>query len=129
MERWHEGEVAVKIALVKSLSRGLTALTVAALLLAFLGLPVCFSPACPMSGTERAACKAMGRECCGTKGGATAQAPTVPPLLLAAVPAALALAAPAETTNAFAERCQAIAAAPAILQGVGLFTLFDAFLI
>jgi hypothetical protein len=104
--------------------RASAALTVVALLIAFLGTPVCFSSACPMSGAERAACKAMSRECCGTKGGQVA-----PALVLAAAPAALALAAPATATAAFAGLSREIAAAPAILQGVGLFTLFDVFLI
>jgi hypothetical protein len=109
--------------------RAAAALTVAALLLAFLGTPVCYSSACPMSGAERAACKAMGRECCGTKGGQVSHAPVAPALLLAAAPVALALAAPAAETAAFADLSREIAAAPAILQGVGLFTLFDVFLI
>ena len=108
--------------------RAAAALTVAALLLAFLGTPVCYSSACPMSGAERAACKAMGRECCGTKGGQVSHAPVAPALLLAAVPAALALAAPAAGTAAFSDLSRVLAA-PAILQGVGLFTLFDVFLI
>jgi hypothetical protein len=114
---------------VKSFPRAAAALTVAALLIAFLGAPVCFSSACPMSGAERAACKAMGRECCGTKGGQVSHAPVAPALVLAAVPAALALIAPRTATAAFADLSRAIATAPAILQGVGLFTLFDVFLI
>jgi hypothetical protein len=114
---------------VKGFPRAAAALTVVTLLLAFLGTPVCFSSACPMSGAERAACKAMGRECCGTKGGQVSHAPVAPALVLAAVRAGLALAAPAASTVAFAGLSQEIAAAPAILQGVGLFTLFDVFLI
>jgi hypothetical protein len=115
---------------VKSLLRASAALTVAALLLGFLGAPVCFSSACPMSGAERAACKAMGRECCGTQGGLISHAPAAPVLVLAAVPAALALTAPEVEPAAFADRSgTTIAVAPAILQGVGLFTLFDVFLI
>lgn len=113
----------------KSFPRAAAALTVAALLVSFLGLPVCFSSACPMSGAERAACKAMGRECCGTKGGQVSHAPVAPSLVLAAAPAALALAAPAAKTAAFADFSREVDAAPAILQGVGLFTLFDVFLI
>lgn len=114
---------------VKSLLRASAALTVTALLIAFLGAPVCFSSACPMSGAERAACKAMGRECCGTQGGQVSHAPVAPALVLAAVPVALALAAPAVEPATFADRSGTIAAAPAILQNVGLFTLFDVFLI
>jgi hypothetical protein len=82
-----------------------------------------------MSGAERAACKAMGRECCGTQGGVASHAPAAPALVLAAAPAALALAAPAAAAATFAGLSGTIAAVPAILQGVGLFTLFDVFLI
>lgn len=114
---------------VKSFLRASAALTVTALLIPFLGTPVCFSSACPMSGAEREACKAMGRECCGTQGGQVSHAPAAPVLVLAAVPAALALAAPAVEPASFADLSGTIAAAPAILQGVGLFTLFDVFLI
>ncbi|HSS76815.1 MAG TPA: hypothetical protein VLV54_08715 [Thermoanaerobaculia bacterium] len=114
---------------VKSFLRAAAALTVASLMLGFLGAPVCFSSACPMSGAERAACKAMGRECCGTTGGQISHAPAAPVLVLAAVPAALTLAAPAVEPASFADLSGTIAAAPAILQNVGLFTLFDVFLI
>ena len=113
----------------KSFLRASAALTVAALLIAFLGAPVCFSSACPMSAAERAACKHMGRECCGTKGGQVAHAPVAPALVLAAAPAALALAAPAREKAVVADLSKEIAAAPAILQNVGLFTLFAVFLI
>jgi hypothetical protein len=113
---------------VKSFPRVSAALTVIALLLAFLSTPVCYSSACPMSGAERVACKAMGRECCGTKGGQMSPVPVAPALLLAAVPAALALAAPAAATAAFSDLSRVFAAS-AIVQGVGLFTLFDVFLI
>ncbi|HEX4495490.1 MAG TPA: hypothetical protein VIE43_07475 [Thermoanaerobaculia bacterium] len=113
----------------KSLPRAFAALTVVTLLIAFLGTPVCFSSACPMSGAERVACKAMGRECCGTKGGQVSHAPVAPALVLVAAPVGLALAVPATATAAFAGLSREIAAAPAILQGVGFFTLFDVFLI
>lgn len=113
----------------KSFLRAAAALTVISLPIAFLGVPVCFSSACPMSGAERAACKAMGRECCGTQGGQVSHAPAAPALVLAAAPAALTLAVPAAETAAFGDLSREIAAAPAILQGVGLFTLFDVFLI
>jgi hypothetical protein len=114
---------------VKSFPRATAALAVAALLVAFLGVPMCLSSACPMSGAERAACKAMGRECCGTRGGQVSHAPAAPALVLAAVPAALALAVPAVETAAFANLSREIGAAPAVLQGLGLFTLFAVFLI
>jgi hypothetical protein len=114
---------------VKSFPRAAAALAVAALLVSFLSVPVCFSSACPMSGAERAACKAMGRECCGTKGGQAPHAPAAPVLVLAAAPAALAINVSALETAAVAALSRAATAAPAILQGVGLFTLFDVFLI
>lgn len=96
-------------------------------LLGFLGLPVCYSTACPMSGAERAACKAMGRECCGTKAGQASHAPAAQTPVLAAGPAVFSLVPPA-ALEAFAGLSRAIAL-PAILQGVGLFTLFAVFLI
>ena len=113
----------------KSFPRATAALALTALLVAFLSVPVCFSAACSMSGAERAACKAMGRECCGTKGGQAPHAPVAPALLLAAAPASLAVTASALETAAVTALSRAATAAPAILQGVGLFTLFDVFLI
>jgi hypothetical protein len=114
---------------VKSFPRAVAALAVAVLLVSFLSVPVCFSAACPMSGAERAACKAMGRECCGTKGGQAPHAPVAPALVRAAAPASLAINVSALETAAVADLSKAATAAPAILQGVGLFTLFDVFLI
>jgi hypothetical protein len=114
---------------VRNLPRAFVALSLATALIAFLGLPVCFSAACPMSGAERAACKAMGRECCQTKSGQVSHAPVVPGPVLAAASAVLSLAAPAvPETAAFAAPSRAVAA-PAVLQGIGLFTLFAVFLI
>ncbi|HEY7216396.1 MAG TPA: hypothetical protein VIC28_17375 [Thermoanaerobaculia bacterium] len=114
---------------VKNVPRATVALVLVLALVGFLGLPVCYSDACPMSGAERAACKAMGRECCGTKGGQVSHAPAVRAPILAGGPAVPSLAAPAAVeTAAFAGLSEAIAI-PAILQGVGLFTLFAVFLI
>lgn len=113
----------------KNLPRAFVALFVAAALTAFMGLPVCFSSACPMSGAERAACKAMGRDCCQPKGGQVSHAPGVPAPVLATAPTVLALAVPeAPEAAAFAALSQAFAA-PAVVQGIGLFTLFAVFLI
>jgi hypothetical protein len=114
---------------VKSFPRATAALALAALLVAFLSVPVCFSAACSMSGAERAACKTMGRECCGTKGGQAPHAPAAPALVLAAAPGSLTVTASTAETAAVADLSRAAAAHPAILQGVGLFTLFDVFLI
>jgi len=115
--------------LVKSLLHASAALVLIAALLGFLGLPVCYSTACPMSGAERAVCKAMGRECCGTKGGQVSHAPAVHTPVLAAGPAVFSLAAPAIHGAAARAELDGAIASPAILQGVGLFTLFAVFLI
>lgn len=104
------------------------ALGLMAALVPLLGLPLCSSEACPMSDMERAACKAMGRECCGTKG-QVSHPPSAPVPVLAAGPAIPSLAVPAALeTGAFAALSLAIAL-PAVLQDVGLFTLFAVFLI
>jgi hypothetical protein len=115
--------------IVKSLLRAAAALALMSLLVAFLSVPVCFSAACSMSGAERAACKAMGRECCGTKGGQVPHAPAAPTLVLAAAPASLTINVSALKMAAVADLSREASAVPAILQGVGLFTLFDVFLI
>jgi hypothetical protein len=104
------------------------ALALVTVLAAFAGLPVCFSSACPMSAAERAACKAMGRECCQTKGGQVSHSPAAPAPALATAPTDLALAAPAGSEAAFSHLAQP-AADPAIVQGIGLFTLHAVFLI
>lgn len=114
---------------VKRLLRSSAALTVAALFISSLGPPVCFSSACSMGSAERATCKAMGRECCGAKNGQLSHAPVAPAPRLAAGPEARALVAPSAERRTFAAFSHEIAAPPAILQGVGLFTLFDVFLI
>jgi hypothetical protein len=108
--------------------RPLAALVAVLGLLAFLGMPVCDSPACPMSAGERAACKAMGRECCGTAGGQLSHAPAAPLPVLAAVPSLPAVGAPVPFAVALQAPSRPLAA-PAVLQGVGLFTLFAVFLI
>lgn len=96
---------------------------------AFLGLPVCYTAACPMSGADRAACRAMGRECCGTRGGQVSHTPAMPAPVLAAAPAVASLAVPAAAAAHAASSSTMPLAAPAVLQGVGLFTLFAVFLI
>src|SRR5882672_7983128 len=96
---------------------------------AFLGLPVCLTAACPMSSAERAACRSMGRECCGTRGGQVSHAPAVPSPALGAVQSSLALVAPTAAESARLSSLSEPLAAPAVLQGLGLFTLFAVFLI
>jgi len=79
-----------------------------------------------MSAAERQTCKSMGRECCGNGTGQLSHAPAgpLPPaamtsLAAIAVPPPLAVALPS----------QAPVAPAAIVQGIGLFTLFAVFLI
>jgi hypothetical protein len=96
---------------------------------AFLGLPVCYTAACPMSGADRAACRAMGRECCGTRGGQVSHTPALPASVLAAAAAAASLVVPAAAAAHAVFSSSMPLAAPAVLQGVGLFTLFAVFLI
>jgi hypothetical protein len=105
--------------------RAVAALFLAVGLVALLGTPLCFSAACPMSAANRQACKAMGRECCGNRAGQLSHAPAAPapPLVSPALPS---LAPPRAVPAAFAH---APVAPAAILQGVGLFTLFAVFLI
>jgi hypothetical protein len=100
---------------------------VAALVL-LLGAPLCFSEACPMSAGDRQACKAMGRECCGTRGGQIAHGPAAPVPVLAFAPAALSVAPP-PPAKGISQALTSPLAAPAVLQDVGLFTLFAVFLI
>ncbi|HYU36109.1 MAG TPA: hypothetical protein VEW48_28450 [Thermoanaerobaculia bacterium] len=112
----------------RELLRASVALALVTVLAALAGLPVCFSSACPMSPAERAACKAMGRECCQTKGGQVSHSPTMPAPVLAEAPAELSSAAPAGSGAAFSDLALPVAV-PAIVQGVGLFTLHAVFLI
>ena len=105
------------------------ALALAAALVALAGVPVCLSSACPMSPAQRAACKAMGGDCCEAKGGQVAHAPALSAPVLAPAPAGLSLASPGTPeTAAFAELSRRVVP-PAVLQGVGLFTFLAVFLI
>jgi len=98
-------------------------------LLLLLRVPVCASPSCPMGGVARAACRTMRMDCCqGTSARAahsTLKAP-LPDLALSPVPRAAPSAAAGAMAAGLSRRPLA---APAVLQGVGLFTLFAAFLI
>jgi hypothetical protein len=90
------------------------------------GAPLCFSDACPMSAMERQTCRSMGRECCGNGTGQLSHAPAapLPPAATTPLPAMVApppLAAPLPR--------QAPVSPAAIVQGIGLFTLFAVFLI
>ena len=81
-----------------------------------------------MNVAERAACKAIGRDCCGTQGGPTAHGSVVPAPDLAVAPAALAATIPTLATDVV-DPSTGPDAAPAVIQGVGFFTLFAVFLI
>jgi hypothetical protein len=105
-----------------------TALGLVAAPLLLLGLPLCYSSACPMSPAEREVCKAMGRECCGTRGGQVSHGPAAPVPVLACGPAAFTVAGLASETVVSHDLFSPVAA-PAVLQGVGLFVLFAVFLI
>ena len=113
----------------KSLARALLASILVTAMTAFLGLPVCYTAACPMSGADRAACRAMGRECCGTRGGQVSHTPAMPAPVLAAAPAVVSLEAPGAAAAPAVSSSSRPLAVPAVLQGVGLFTLFAVFLI
>jgi hypothetical protein len=79
-----------------------------------------------MGAMERQVCKMMGRECCGAGAGQLSHAPVTPlPSVVATTLAALSLPEPVASPLS---RQRPVAPA-AIVQGVGLFTLFTAFLI
>lgn len=90
------------------------------------GVPVCVSDGCPMNASQRAVCRAMGLDCCQAKGGAVSHSSPPAPALAAAL-------APGTPTLAGQDQASRNAgsslpdAAPAVLQGVGLFTLLAVF--
>jgi hypothetical protein len=80
-----------------------------------------------MSATERQACRRMGRECCGNGTGQLSHAPAAPmPPAATTTPAMAAMVAP---PLAAALPRHAPVPHAAIVQGIGLFTLFTVFLI
>jgi hypothetical protein len=92
-------------------------------------VPVCAVDTCPMAKSARAGCRALGLDCCKTAGERFAHAsaePQLPDLFLAPVAglAATAVAVPLPVPPR-----NTPLAAPAVLQGVGLHTLFAVFLI
>jgi hypothetical protein len=95
-------------------------------LLLLAGAPVCESDSCPMSGFERARCRAMGLDCCQAKGGAVSHPSPVAPALDAVLAPGGVLAIGSRDWDAAASAALPIAA-PAVLQGVGLFTLLAVF--
>lgn len=79
-----------------------------------------------MSARERQTCRLMGRECCGNGNGQLSHGPAAPvPPVAATAPPAMEIHEPL----AAGLPTQAPVAAAAIIQGIGLFTLFTVFLI
>ena len=108
--------------------RALGAVGLAGALLLLLVTPLCAAEFCPMDAAERAAgCEPLGRDCCQPQGERTASAPlqAMPPVALA-LPLNVAREA---AEAALAEHPFEEPAAPAIVQGVGLYTLLAVFLI
>jgi hypothetical protein len=106
--------------------RPVAAVFLAACFAVLSGAPLCLSDACPMSATERQACRRMGRECCGNGTGQLSHAPAAP-LPPVATTSLAAMAVPPPLAAVLPK--QAPAAPAAIVQGIGLFTLFAVFLI
>lgn len=95
-----------------------------ALLLA--AAPVCASDRCPMGAAQRATCRAMGLDCCQSRRGslshASPQAPALAPALAPGRAAEIATGDGAVTASPSLPD-----AMPAMVQGVGLFTLLAVF--
>jgi len=107
--------------------RAAMAVLPAGAVLLLLGLPVCSSSACPMAKMDRGRCLAMGLDCCRAGAGRVSHdSPRLAsPDLAASVQAVGAAAAPA--TVADRDPARLAPAAPAVIQGVGLHTLFAIF--
>jgi hypothetical protein len=90
--------------------------------------PLCSPKVCSMSGAKMAACEALGGDCC--QGSSTRAArSSVPAQVQAPPPSPVSLAAEEVSALSRERGFQEPFAAPAILQGVGLHTLFAVFLI
>src|SRR5271169_3627596 len=96
-------------------------------LVLLLGAPVCESDSCPMSASQRAACRAMGRDCCQGKAGGVSHASQPAPVLEAALAPGCTPAFTGQDRGAADASSSLPDAAPAVLQGVGLFTLLAVF--
>jgi hypothetical protein len=110
-----------------SLLRAATAVLLTGAVVLLLGLPVCSSEACPMAKMDRALCRAMGLDCCGAGAGRVSHgspqlaSPDQAVPVMALVTAAVRAAAAGRDPSLLAP------AAPAVIQGVGLHTLFAVF--
>lgn len=109
--------------------RALVALPLVASLVVAIFVPPCADEVCPMDRAAKAACEELGSDCCQPSG---VRVPHSPVLVPPPDPAIAAAAPAADMPTPGLVRLVAAtgpAAAPAVLQGVGLFTLFAAFLI
>lgn len=109
--------------------RALAALPLAATLVVALIVPPCVDEVCPMDRAVKAACRELGSDRCQTSG---VRAPHSPVQVPPPDPAIAAVASTADLPTPGLVRLVAAtgpAAAPAVLQGVGLFALFAASLI
>lgn len=112
------------------LLRALSALGLVASLLLLARVPVCGERTCPMASSARAACQMMGLDCCKSAGerfSHTSAQPQLPDLFLG--PVALLGLAEAGVSSQPAPQAAIPLAAPAVVQGLGLYTLFAVFLI
>jgi hypothetical protein len=105
--------------------RTLSSVSLIGALVLLLGLPLCAEEVCPMDEAAAvAACERLGMDCCQQSG---VQAPHFPVPAPAPGPAIAAAASAADTPTPSPVRIHPApgpAAAPAVIQGVGFFTLF-----
>lgn len=109
--------------------RTLSSVSLIGALVLLLGVPLCAEEVCPMDEKAAlAACEVLGMDCCQQSG------VPVPHLPVPAPPPgpAIAAAPAADTPTPFPVRIHPATGpetAPAVIQGVGFFTLYAAFLI
>ena len=113
-----------------SVSRASTALLLIGALALLLGIPLCADGVCPMDErSARAACHGTMDDCCQHAGVRAPHSPVqVPPPDPSLAAQATRAAVPTPWTDRTPSPFEPVAA-PAVLQGVGLFTLFATFLI
>jgi hypothetical protein len=111
-------------------SRALAAIFLAASIVLSLSVPLCADEVCPMSqAAKAAACKELGMDCCKPSSERVPHSPVQVPPPDPAVAAQPPLAATPTSCPARVQSTLEPATAPAIIQGVGFFTLFAVFLI
>lgn len=82
-----------------------------------------------MPAAERAACKAMGRECCKPQSSGVSHVPILSAPLAAFASTELSLSVPAAREISEDAEPAGLLLYPALLHGIGLFTFFSVFLI